>query len=55
MMETSRAPRDFEFGDPTIETDECIDVTDDQLSDPLGEVCAGDAPHTFNYTLDDRV
>ncbi|HSL29828.1 MAG TPA: hypothetical protein VK900_11560, partial [Anaerolineales bacterium] len=44
---------------PTNETDECINVTDDNgtpddASDDtlLGEVCAADAPKTFNYTID---
>lgn len=39
-----------EFGDPTEEIDECIAVTDDQYGF-LGDVCAGDAPYTFEYTL----
>lgn len=35
---------------PTKETDECIDVIDDQYGS-LGKVCAGDAPKTFTYSL----
>lgn len=31
--------------------DECVDVTDNRYGD-LGTVCAGDAPKTFNYSLD---
>jgi VCBS repeat-containing protein len=40
-----------DFGLPTTETDECIDV-DDSLYGVLGTVCAEDAPKTFNYSLD---
>jgi hypothetical protein len=42
------------WGSATItETDECVDVTDDNLGSPgtLGTVCAGDADKTFNYSL----
>ena len=37
----------------TTETDECVDVTDDNLGVPgtLGTVCAGTADKTFNYPL----
>jgi hypothetical protein len=38
------------FGDPTNETDECIDVTDDQHGF-LGTVCANEAPKTFEYSM----
>jgi hypothetical protein len=38
------------FGDPTVEIDECIDVTDDNVGF-LGTVCADDAPVTFPYSL----
>ncbi len=36
------------------ETDECVDVTDDNFASPgtLGTVCAGDSDKTFNYSLD---
>lgn len=34
----------------TQEIDECIDVSDTNV-DPLGTVCAGDAPKTFTYSL----
>lgn len=51
---------DVTFSDtPTNESDECIDVTDDNgtPSDPsddtsLGTVCADEAPKKFEYTLD---
>ena len=39
-----------DFGDPSNETDECIDVTDTNVG-VLGTVCAADAPATFEYTL----
>jgi len=42
---------DVTFGDPANVTDECVDVDDDLYGD-LGTVCAGDAPETFNYTLE---
>ena len=43
---------DVDFADATInEVDECVDVSDTNVGD-LGEVCAGDAPQTFNYSLD---
>lgn len=35
---------------PTVETDECIDVTDDK-GGVLGTVCADDAPEIFTYSL----
>jgi len=38
------------FGDPTTETDECIDVSDTHVGF-LGTVCAGAAPQTFTYSL----
>jgi len=42
---------DVTFSDtPTVETDKCIDVTDDQYGD-LGTVCADAAPYTFEYSL----
>ena len=45
------ASADVIFGDPTTKVDECIDVTDDKYGS-LGTVCAGDAPKTFEYSLD---
>jgi hypothetical protein len=45
------------FGAPTTKVDECVNVTDDNgtpadTSDDhdFGQVCAGDAPKTFDYT-----
>ncbi len=38
------------FGDPSVVTDECITVNDDQYG-ALGEVCADQAPATFNYSM----
>lgn len=42
-----------DFGDPTTELDECVDVTDDHAGF-LGTVCAevGNQTFTFEYTLD---
>lgn len=34
------------------ETDECVDVSDTNFVDPLGQICAGDADKTFEYALD---
>lgn len=40
-----------EFGPPSELIDECVTVSDDNLEPPLlGEVCVGEAPHTFEYT-----
>lgn len=39
------------FGEPTELVDECVDVGD-TLAGVLGEVCVGDAPQTFSYSLD---
>jgi hypothetical protein len=39
-----------DFGVPTNETDECIDVSDTNVG-ALGTVCAADAPKTFSYSL----
>jgi hypothetical protein len=36
--------------DPTEEIDECVDVSD-TFEGSLGEVCAADAPETFNYSV----
>jgi len=44
----AEAPIDWSLA-VTTETDECVDVVDDQYG-PLGTVCAGDADKTFNYT-----
>ncbi len=44
------ATKDFVFGDPTTEIDECVDVTDDIYGD-LGKVCAEDSQKTFEYNL----
>ena len=41
---------DVIFGNPTIKINECVDVTD-TLKGYLGQVCANEAPKTFNYTL----
>jgi len=42
---------DVTFSDtPTNETDECIDVSDDQYGS-LGTVCANESPKTFKYSL----
>jgi hypothetical protein len=38
------------FGAPTQQVDECIDVSDDKQG-ALGTVCAGDAPETFEYSM----
>jgi len=38
------------FEDPTNEIDYCIYVVDDKYGD-LGEVCANEAPKTFDYSL----
>lgn len=48
--QTFPASDDYDFVLET-ETDECVNVTDTNLADPLGTVCAGDAPKTFNYSL----
>lgn len=41
------------FTNATVtELDECIEVSDTHFNLPLGTVCAGDAPETFNYSLD---
>ena len=42
--------RSVDFAGPTTEIDECVDVGDTN-TDPLGTVCADQAPATFNYTL----
>lgn len=44
------ATANYEFGAPAVETDECIDVTDDHYGE-LGTVCAGASPKTFEYLL----
>jgi hypothetical protein len=41
---------DVTFGNPTTEVNKCVDVSD-TLEGSLGEVCADEAPETFNYTL----
>lgn len=40
-----------EFGDPTEFVDECVDVSD-SIVGFLGTACVGDAPATFNYSMD---
>jgi hypothetical protein len=47
---TGIATADVIFGDPTLEIDECLEVTDDQFG-PLGQVCADEAPRTFDYSM----
>jgi hypothetical protein len=45
------ATAQVDFSQATIsETDECIDVSDDQYGD-LGTVCASDTPKTFTYKM----
>lgn len=44
------ATANYAFGDPDVETDECIDVVDDQYG-ALGTVCAVDSPKVFEYSL----
>ncbi len=49
------ATADAIFGEPSELIDECVDVcvdVDDSLAGVLGEVCVGDAPATFSYSLD---
>jgi len=41
---------DVTFGDPTNESDECVNVNDDKFG-ALGVVCASEAPKTFEYSL----
>jgi hypothetical protein len=50
MVEGGTAEKDYAFGDPTTEIDECIDVTDNKYND-LGTVCYADLPKTFEYPL----
>lgn len=47
------AQADVVFGsEPTNEVDECVTVSDTNPNGPQGiQVCAGDAPQTFNYTV----
>lgn len=44
------ATANYAFGAPDKETDECIDVTDDQYGS-LGTVCASESPKPFSYPL----
>ena len=38
------------FGDPTTEVNDCVEVFDTQKG-ALGEVCVGDSPKQFKYSL----
>ncbi len=40
----------FSFGAPTNEFDECVNVVDDRFG-ALGNVCAGESPKTFTYSM----
>jgi hypothetical protein len=40
------------FASATItETNECVDVTDNNVVGNLGTLCSSEAPHTYNYSL----
>ena len=41
----------FDDSNPSTLVDECVNVTDDH-GGTLGQVCVGDSPKTFEYTLD---
>lgn len=41
---------DYTFVTPDVETDECINVSDDQYGN-LGVVCASESPKTFEYSM----
>ncbi|MDZ7377592.1 MAG: hypothetical protein ONB13_13365 [candidate division KSB1 bacterium] len=49
-VEGGTATKDYAFGAPTTEFDECITVTDDQYGS-LGTVCQGEAPKLLEYPL----
>ncbi|MCC6525448.1 MAG: hypothetical protein IT373_22545, partial [Polyangiaceae bacterium] len=56
IVDGASATADVIFGDPASVTDACVSVIDDHATPAdasddlaLGDVCVGDAPHTFSY------